>query len=142
MQILELINSASKLLKSNNIQSNKLDSEILLSKALNKKREELLLNLEKNVSRDTINRFEKLISSSVKTYLQIKQAQIKSSERNILNLNPKEVFKRGYAMVSNSEGKNISSIKHINEKDKLSLQVLDGNIETEVISVGEIHDKQ
>jgi release factor glutamine methyltransferase len=61
MQILELINSASKLLKSNNIQSNKLDSEILLSKALNKKREELLLNLEKNVSRDTINRFEKLI---------------------------------------------------------------------------------
>jgi len=45
-------------------------------------------------------------------------------------------------MVSNSEGKNISSIKHINEKDKLSVQVLDGNIETEVISVGEIHDKQ
>ncbi len=61
MQILELINSASKLLKDNNIQSNKLDSELLLSKVLKKKREELLLKLDESVSKHSITQFEKLI---------------------------------------------------------------------------------
>ena len=61
MQILELINSASKLLKDNNIQSNKLDSELLLSRVLKKKREELLLKLDESVSKHSITQFEKLI---------------------------------------------------------------------------------
>ena len=61
MQILKLINSASKFLKEKNIQSNKLDSELLLSKVLNKKREELLLKLDENVSKHRIIHFEKLI---------------------------------------------------------------------------------
>ena len=61
MQILELINSASKLLKDNNIQSNKLDSELLLSKVLKKRREELLLKLDESVSKHSITQFEKLI---------------------------------------------------------------------------------
>ena len=46
MQILELLNSGSKELKNNNINSHKLDSEILLAKILNKKREEILINLD------------------------------------------------------------------------------------------------
>jgi len=45
MEILELINSGSKQLKKNNVYSHKLDSELLLSKVLNKKREEILINL-------------------------------------------------------------------------------------------------
>ena len=46
MEILELINSGSRRLKNKNIYSHKLDSEILLSKVLNKNREELLINLK------------------------------------------------------------------------------------------------
>ena len=42
MQILELINNGSRQLKNKNICSHKLDSEILLAKALNKTREEIL----------------------------------------------------------------------------------------------------
>ena len=44
MQIYQIINSASQKLKNNNIHSCRLDSEILLSKVLNKKRQDLLLN--------------------------------------------------------------------------------------------------
>ena len=46
MEILELINNGSRQLKDKNIYSHKLDSEILLSKVLNKTREELLINLK------------------------------------------------------------------------------------------------
>ena len=55
MQILELINSGSRLLKDKKIYSHKLDSEILLSKVLNKTREELLINLKQNTQRKTLS---------------------------------------------------------------------------------------
>ena len=61
MQIIELINFGSNELKSNNISSYKLDSEILLSKVLNKRREELLLNLDQKVTQPKINNFKNLI---------------------------------------------------------------------------------
>ena len=49
MEILELINIGSKQLKNKKIYSHKLDSEILLSKVLNKTREELLINLNQEI---------------------------------------------------------------------------------------------
>ncbi len=61
MEILELINSGSKQLKKNNVYSHKLDSELLLSKVLNKKREEILINLDQKVSPKIIGNFNKLI---------------------------------------------------------------------------------
>ena len=45
MEILELLNIGSKQLKNKKIISHRLDSEILLSKVLNKTREELLISL-------------------------------------------------------------------------------------------------
>jgi release factor glutamine methyltransferase len=62
MEILKLINSGSLKLKNNNINSYRIDSEILLDKILNKKREELLINLDKKVSSKTIKNFNKLIN--------------------------------------------------------------------------------
>ena len=62
MEILKLINSGSQKLKDNNIITHKLDSEILLAKILNKKREELLVNLDHKVSPQIIGDFEKLIA--------------------------------------------------------------------------------
>ena len=62
MQILDLINSGSRQLKNNNINSCRLDSEILLAKILNKKREELLIDLNKEVSQQDIQYYKKLIS--------------------------------------------------------------------------------
>ncbi len=66
MQIIELINFGSNELKSNNISSYKLDTEILLSKVLNKRREELLLNLDQKVTQPKINNFKNLIKRRFK----------------------------------------------------------------------------
>jgi hypothetical protein len=49
MEILKLINNGSKQLKDKNICSHKLDSEILLSEALNQTREKILINLNKKI---------------------------------------------------------------------------------------------
>ena len=54
MNALEIIKLGSKLLKIKDIQSNILDSEILLSKTLNKSREEILINLDQKINKKTL----------------------------------------------------------------------------------------
>ncbi len=61
MEILDLINSGSKQLKKQNIYSHKLDAEILLSKVLSKRREELLINLSQKIRLEKITEFQRLI---------------------------------------------------------------------------------
>jgi release factor glutamine methyltransferase len=61
MEIIDLINNGSKQLRDKKIFSHKLDSEILLSKVLNKTREEMLINLKQEVSPKNIDKFLKLI---------------------------------------------------------------------------------
>ena len=61
MNALELINFGSSKLKNHNIKSYKLDSELLLSKLLRKRREEVLTNLEQNISNTIINKYKKLV---------------------------------------------------------------------------------
>jgi release factor glutamine methyltransferase len=61
MNILELLNSGASTLKQNKIETHQLDSELVLSSLLKKKRENLLINLNEKVSKNTINSFEKLI---------------------------------------------------------------------------------
>jgi len=61
MEILELINHGSRQLKDKRIYSHKLDSEILLSKVLNKTREELLINLDQKIAPQEISDFNKLV---------------------------------------------------------------------------------
>ncbi len=61
MNALKLINFGSNELKYNNIRTHKLDSELLLSKILNKKREEIIANLKQKIDLKKINEFNKLI---------------------------------------------------------------------------------
>ena len=61
MNTLELINEGSYKLKQSDITSHQLDAEILLSKVLNKTRENLLINLEENIDSKNVKKFEKLI---------------------------------------------------------------------------------
>ena len=62
MNRLELLNQGSKQLKNQKIKSFRLDSEILLSKTLDKKREDILINLDREVEHDNLLKFKKLIS--------------------------------------------------------------------------------
>ncbi len=61
MEILNLINFGSKYLKAKNITSHRLDSEILLSKVLNKSREQILINLREKIKKNDKKIFYKLI---------------------------------------------------------------------------------
>ena len=61
MKVLEIINFGSNLLKERNIPSHILDSEILLSKILNKSREEILINLDKKINKKKILAYKKYL---------------------------------------------------------------------------------
>ena len=61
MIISDLLNSGSKILKISKVQTNQLDSEIMLSSLLKNKREQIIINFEKKVTKTTINDFNKLI---------------------------------------------------------------------------------
>ena len=61
MKASELINIGSNKLKTNSIKSFILDSEILLSKVLNKKREEVLVDLNQKIENNKILEFLKYI---------------------------------------------------------------------------------
>ena len=57
----EILNIGSNKLKSKNIQTHKIDSEILLSKVLKSKREKILINLDQTISQNQIKKYKKLI---------------------------------------------------------------------------------
>ena len=61
MKALEAIKAGSKLLKEKNISTYILDSELLLSKSLNKPREEILINLEQNINKKVLEDFNKYL---------------------------------------------------------------------------------
>ena len=56
------INNAYQNLKNNNIKSALLDSELLMSSVINKSREFILLNLDKNIDKKDLKKFQNLIN--------------------------------------------------------------------------------
>ena len=66
MIIRAAINDAYLELKKKNIESYILDSEILMSKALNKKRDYIILNSEKNLDSKSFDYFKSLINERAK----------------------------------------------------------------------------
>ncbi len=66
MMIRTAINEASLELRNKNIKSSLLDSEILMSKVLNKRRDYIILNLEKNIDQKNLIFFKYLINERSK----------------------------------------------------------------------------
>ena len=67
MKVIEIIKTGTKLLKEKNISTYLLDTELILSKSLNKSREEVLVNLEQNINQKSLTDFnEYLIRRSKK----------------------------------------------------------------------------
>ena len=62
MKIIDNLKDGYEILKANNISSYKIDCEILMSRTLNISREEVLLNLEKNVKKEEKERYFNLIN--------------------------------------------------------------------------------
>ena len=66
MNYLEIIKIGSNLLKKNQIPSHILDSEILLSKTINKPREEILINLSQKINDEKILKFNEYLLRRLK----------------------------------------------------------------------------
>ena len=66
MNYLDAINFGNKILKFKKINTYSLDTELLLSKVLNCTREQLLINLNKKIKKNKLNKFISLISRRVK----------------------------------------------------------------------------
>ena len=62
MNIKDALNKASKILKINQIKSFQLDSEILMSKVFKRDRKFIILNIEKELKKDDLNKFNTLIN--------------------------------------------------------------------------------
>ena len=66
MKALEIMKFGSNLLREKRISSSILDSEILLSKTLNKKREEILINLDQEVDKKNVSIFNGFLQRRLK----------------------------------------------------------------------------
>ena len=66
MKLETAINTAYLNLKDNNIKSALLDSEILISNAINKKREFVILNLKKEIDKKDFNNFQNMVAQRLK----------------------------------------------------------------------------
>jgi len=66
MKTIELIQAGSNLLRKKNIKTYILDSELLLSKTLNKSREKILINLDTKVDKKKINIFKEYLNRRTK----------------------------------------------------------------------------
>ena len=66
MNILTAINIASKKLKDKGINTYKLDCEILMSKAIGEKKENILFKFNKEIDKKQIILFESLINERIK----------------------------------------------------------------------------
>ena len=61
MKAFEAIKTGTKLLKEKNIPTYILDTELILSRSLNKSREEILINLEQNINKKSFSEFNKYL---------------------------------------------------------------------------------
>ena len=62
MNLENALNKASEILFNNNIKTSLLDSEILMSKAINKDRRFIISNLRKNIDKNSLYYFDQLVS--------------------------------------------------------------------------------
>ena len=89
MNTLDLINLGSIKLKKINIKSFRLDSEILVYKVLSRKREEILINLDKKIQLNKIEKFYSLIERRSKrepiAYI-LKEKEFWSKVLKLINL--------------------------------------------------------
>tara|TARA_Y100001968_G_scaffold113328_1_gene102738 strand:+ start:675 stop:1835 length:1161 start_codon:yes stop_codon:yes gene_type:complete len=67
--------------------------------------------------------------------LKSKSIKIKHIKQLLEALSPERLLKRGFALVTNSEGNSIFSVKTLREKEKFSVQLSDGIISAEVDNI-------
>ncbi len=68
------------------------------------------------------------LENSFRTFLHQKQLNLSSKEELLEALDPREILKRGYAIVRNSQGKILRQLNQVKRGDQLQIEVVDGTI--------------
>jgi len=63
---------------------------------------------------------------SLDHYIDIQRTRMVGLERRLSSLNPASILQRGYAIVTHTDGRIVSSVQQVCEGDKLGVQVQDG----------------
>jgi exodeoxyribonuclease VII large subunit len=66
--------------------------------------------------------------------LRMQRSQVKSLNNRLASLNPFAVLQRGYAIVSDSAGQVVSSVKQVKTADQITIKVSDGTIQSQVVA--------
>lgn len=67
--------------------------------------------------------------------LRMQRIQVKNIQNRLASLNPFAVLQRGYAIVSDSAGRVISSVKQVKQSDQVTIKVSDGTLQSQVVAV-------
>ena len=67
--------------------------------------------------------------------LRMQRSQVKNIQNRLASLNPFAVLQRGYAIVSDSVGRVVSSVKQVQQSDQVTIKVSDGTIQSQVVAI-------
>ena len=70
--------------------------------------------------------------NSLSHYYEMQRAHINAAEQRLNDLNPQTVLSRGYAIISEVDGRNVRSVAQVKTGDLLNVRVSDGEFDVEV----------
>ncbi|MEJ5307294.1 MAG: exodeoxyribonuclease VII large subunit [candidate division WOR-3 bacterium] len=86
-------------------------------------------------------KFVDMIKNELVNSLRIKFEKVKQKteilKTNLINLNPKEILKRGFSITLNETGEIVKSIKNLNIDSKINIIFIDGNVNADVKKIEE-----
>lgn len=113
-------------------------------KRINSKKEFLKNEIFKNSPVVKIlekEKFVDMIKNELVNSLRIRFERVKQTTEilkiNLINLNPKEILKRGYSITLNENGEPVRSIKNLNIDSKINIIFIDGNVHADVRKIEE-----
>lgn len=75
------------------------------------------------------------ISSAIKEKLLIFETGIDNQKITLDNLNPRNIMRRGYAAIVNSQGDFIKTVNQLTEKEDINLYLNDGRVDCKVMNI-------
>jgi len=72
------------------------------------------------------------LSNSLSHFYEMQRAHLNTAEQRLNDLNPETVLSRGYAIVTEIDGRNVRSVKQVKTGDSLNVRLSDGEFNVEV----------
>ena len=104
--------------------------------ALRGLRSQLMLLSPLSTLRSDQQRLDELLhrsQQSIKDHLRLTRVILQGIENNLENLNPQTVLRRGYAIISFTDGVLVRSASQVNPGDQLNVRVRDGDFPVEAL---------